>query len=343
MSAPFSRADFPSFLAPMQDITDAGFMSIIASYGPPDFFAAQYFRIHCQYCFDRHILEAIFSRPGGKKVVAQFIGEDEGYIRDACLALSETGNIDMLDLNIGCPAPKIYKKNVGGGLLRERGKIASILKVMRQNWQGCLSAKMRLGFDSADGFLDTFKTVIDSGVDYITVHGRTVRQLYRGGADIQAIADAAEISPVPVVANGDISTAEKAMEIFKNTKCSGVMIGRHAVRNPWIFRQINQLKAGEKVFEPTLADVRGYVDKLYGNIKSLNSNIRHKDSRLKKFLNFVAVGVDPEGRFLGGMRRAQGIDQLLKVCDAHLLGSNADKKFNCGGYKTLVARPNHED
>ena len=103
------------------------------------------------------------------------------------------------------------------------------------------------------------------------------------------------------------------------------------------------LKAGEKVFEPTLADVRGYVDKLYGNIKSLNSNIRHKDSRLKKFLNFVAVGVDPEGRFLGDMRRAQGIDQLLKVCDAHLLGSNADKKFNCGGYKTLVARPNHED
>ena len=339
---PFAKGDFVSFLAPMQDITDAGFMRIVASCGAPDFFMAEYFRIHEYYCLDSDVLKAVLSRPAGKTVAAQFIGEDEYYIEKAIDELSQYPQITMLDLNIGCPAPKIYRKNVGGGLLRDAKKIESILKTMRAKWRGCLSAKMRLGFDSSDGFLDIFKTVADCGVDFITVHGRTVRQLYRGGVDYQKIARAAEISPVPVIANGDISTAEKAVEIAKTTKCGGVMIGRHAVRNPWIFLQISQLLRGESAFEPTLADLRKYIDALAANILEQSPKIKHGDSRLKKFLNFAAVGVDSAGDFLRKMRRAEGMDELLRVCDECLLGENAQRKFNCGGYDNLCARPNHE-
>ncbi len=342
MSAPFKKGDFVSFLAPMQDITDAGFMEIVASYGAPDFFMAEYFRVHEYFYLGPYVLEAVLSRPAGRKVAAQFIGEDEYYICKAIEALSEHSQIDMLDLNIGCPAPKIYRKNVGGGLLRDPKKIASILKTMRANWGKTLSAKMRLGFENSDNFAELLKVVVDEGVDFVTVHGRTVRQLYRGLPDYEKIAFASENVSVPVIANGDIDNPQKA-EFFRDcTKCAGIMSGRHVVRNPWLFRQIKERLAGKDVFEPTLQDVRGYADKLWQNICRYAPRIKYADSRLKKFLNFVGVGVDSEGVFLHEMRRAQGISELMDICDKHLLGANASKKFNCAGYENLCSRPNHE-
>ncbi len=342
MSSPFKKGDFVSFLAPMQDITDAGFMRIVAEFGAPDFFMAEYFRIHEYSNIDPYVMQAVLSKPAGKNVSAQFIGEDEFYIQKAIDILLQNPQITMLDLNVGCPAPKIYKKNVGGGLLRDPKKIASILKVMRENWDRCLSVKMRLGFENSDNFEEILKVVLDSGVDFITVHGRTVKQLYRGAPDYKKIALAAEISSVPVIANGDIDSAEKAFEIRNTTKCSGVMSGRHAVRNPWIFRQIKERLNNKSVFEPTLEDVRIYVQKLWQNIQDYAPRMKFADSRLKKFLNFIAVGVDSEGKFLYEMRRARGIENLLKVCDTHLCGENATKKFNCLGFENLCARPNHE-
>ena len=342
MPAPFAKGDFVSFLAPMQDITDAGFMEIVASYGAPDFFMAEYFRIHEYFYLDSYVLEAVLSRPAGKSVSAQFIGEDEYYICKAIEALQEYPQIEMLDLNIGCPAPKIYRKNVGGGLLRDVKKIASIVKVMRSNWNKCLSVKMRLGFENSENFFDIAKVIEDSGVDYITVHGRTVRQLYRGTPDYSKIKKLAESSLLPIIVNGDIDNPQKAFEFQSSTKCSGIMSGRHIVRNPWLFRQIRERIEGRDVFEPTLSDVRGYVDKLWQNICRCAPRMKYADSRLKKFLNFVGVGVDAEGNFLYQMRRAQGIDELLSICDKYLLGENESKKFNCMGFENLCSRPNHE-
>ena len=342
MLAPFKKGDFVTFLAPMQDITDAGFMNIIAEFGSPDFYMAEYFRIHEYYYIDPYILEAVLSRPSGNQVAAQFIGEDEFYIAKAARELSKYEQIQKLDLNIGCPAPKIYKKNVGGGLLRDVKKIASILKVLRDNWNKCLSVKMRLGFETDAQFEDTIQVVLDAGVDFITVHGRTVRQLYRGEASYEKIIKIATQTNVPIIVNGDIDTAQKAYEIYKNTACAGIMSGRYAVRNPWIFRQIKERLNDKNVFEPTLEDVRIYTDKLWQNICHYAPRIKYADSRLKKFLNFVGVGVDSDGKFLYEMRRAKGINELMSVCDKHLTGSNANIKFNCLGYENLCSRPNHE-
>ncbi|MBE6414521.1 MAG: tRNA-dihydrouridine synthase family protein [Verrucomicrobiaceae bacterium] len=342
MGAPFKKGDFVTFLAPMQDITDAGFMRIVSEFGSPDFFMAEYFRIHEYFYIDPYVLEAVLSRPAGRQVSAQFIGEDEYYICKGIEELSKYQQIQMLDLNVGCSAPKIYKKNVGGGLLRDVKKIASILKAMRGNWDRCLSVKMRLGFENDTQFDDILQVVLDAGVDFITVHGRTVRQLYRGEASYEKIAKASSKTNIPIIVNGDVDTAQKAFYISKNTECSGIMSGRHAVRNPWIFRQIKERLSGKTIFEPTLADVRIYVDKLWQNICHYAPRIKFADSRLKKFLNFVGVGVDSDGKFLYEMRRAKGIDELMKVCDTHLTGQNANVKFNCLGYENLCSRPNHE-
>ena len=107
MSAPFGKTGLATFLAPMQDITDADFMEIVARRGPPDFYVAEYFRIHEFFEFEPHVLRAVLSRPGGRPVCAQFIGGDEGHILRALRELSKYPQITSLDLNLGWPPPKI--------------------------------------------------------------------------------------------------------------------------------------------------------------------------------------------------------------------------------------------
>ena len=113
-------------LAPMQDVTDLAFMRVIAHYGAPDYFFTEFFRVHTQSRPERHILRAIDENTTGRPVFAQLIGEDLGHLARTVAELLHHP-IAGVDLNLGCPAPKVYKKNVGGGLLREPGRIDEIL------------------------------------------------------------------------------------------------------------------------------------------------------------------------------------------------------------------------
>lgn len=340
MPAPFSKSGCATFLAPMQDISDASFMAIFADFGSPDFYVAEYFRIHEYYEFEASIMRAIMSRPCGRPVCAQFIGEDEFYMAKAAAQLGKYPEITMLDLNLGCPAPKIYRKNVGGGLLRNPDKIKSLMRALRSEWGGCLSVKMRLGFESALEFPKLLDAVLENSPDFMTVHARTVRQLYRGVPDYKYIAYAVKHSDIPIIANGDIVSCGRVREVLDSTSCAGVMCGRQAVRNPWIFRQIKEMLEGRDIFRPTLGDVRLYIDRLSRNILA-KGGVLHADSVLKKFLNFVGLGVDPRGEFLYCMRRARGMSELLKVCDAFLL-RDPSIPFADTPYPGLCSRPNHE-
>lgn len=342
---PFKIPSKALFLAPMQDVTDLRFMQAVNAISSPDFYCAEYFRIHESFELDRRTMEAVNSQVLSAPVVAQFIGGDESDIAKAALELSKRApRLLYLDLNIGCPVAKIYRKNAGGGLLRFPEKIKRIVRVLRDNWEGVLSVKMRAGFAEFSEFEHLFESVMETPPDYITIHARTVAQLYRGKPDYSIIKRGVELSGgVPVVANGDISSARKAVEVFNETGCAGVMIGRPAVRNPWIFRQIREFLNGEEVFNPLLSDVRAYVQNLADNILCGGGKILHADSRLKKYLNFVALGVDPEGKFLREMRLARGMDSLLRVCDKHLLDNgSAEKKFSLDAYEGICARPNCE-
>lgn len=325
----------------MQDVTDAEFMSVIAECGAPDFFIAEYFRVHEFSTLERSVLKTVLSRPAGIPVSAQFIGEDEFHIARSISLLKKYPQIEYLDLNIGCPAPKVYRKNVGGGLLKEPKKIRSILKVMRENWDKSLSVKMRLGFENHDFLEEIIGILNESSINFATIHGRTVKQLYRGKVDYDAIKKAVSLSKFPIIANGDLTTAKKALQVAEFTGAKGVMVGRHAIRNPWIFRQIKELNRGEKMFEPALLDVYEYVEKIRDKIIMKNPQIRYADGRMKKFLNFIATGVDEDGNFLTEMRHVRGIDALMECCKRHLL-ENPAKPFAPEPYPNLCPRPNHE-
>jgi tRNA-dihydrouridine synthase len=208
-----------------------------------------------------------------------------------------------------------------------------------------LTVKARIGFDGTDGFEAFLELVNKHRVDLLTVHGRTVRGLYRSAVDYGAIALAVRRARCPVVANGDITSAEKAAWVVAQTGCAGVMLGRHAIRNPWVFRQVRERFAGGAVFQPSLGDVRAYVDELATSVSATAPDVRpvQRASRLKKFLNFVGTGVDSGGVFLSAMRRAPDMDALLRVCDEHLLANGrAEQPFPHEPYAGVVARPNCE-
>jgi tRNA-dihydrouridine synthase len=324
----------------MQDVTDLAFMRVVASYGAPDYFFTEFFRVHAQSRPERHILRSLDENNTGRPIFAQLIGEDIPHILRTVEALQDHP-IAGIDLNLGCPAPKVYKKNVGGGLLRDPDRVAAILAALRPAVRGLMTVKMRIGFEDTGNFDRILGIVADSGADLLTVHGRTVREMYRSDVHYDRIAQAATRSPCPVLANGNVTSAARAVEIVRLTGTAGVMIGRHAIRNPWIFSQCREAFAGLPVTPVTLGDVRGYVEHLYRETRDPAIPERAHVNKMKKYLNFVGQGVDPTGAFLHDMRRAESEEGLLSLCDRHLLSEPA-RAFSLEPYAGVIARPNCE-
>ena len=327
-------------LAPMQDVTDLAFMRVMAHYGAPDYFFTEFFRVHAQSRPEKHILRSIDENTTGRPVFAQLIGEDLGHLARTAQELLRH-NVAGIDLNLGCPAPKVYKKNVGGGLLREPAKVAEILATLRATVPGLFTVKMRIGFDDTSNLDRLIDSINEHRVDLLSVHGRTVKEMYRSEVHYDYIAHAVSRARCPVLANGNVTSAARAGAILAETRAAGVMIGRHAIRNPWIFRQCRELFGGQRVTPITLGDVRDYVERLYRATQTPEIPERAHVNKMKKYLNFVGQSVDPNGVFLHDMRRTQSELELFRVCDQHLL-ADPQREFSAEPYAGVIARPNCE-
>ncbi|WP_083270546.1 tRNA-dihydrouridine synthase [Lacunisphaera limnophila] len=324
----------------MQDVTDLAFMRVMAHYGAPDYFFTEFFRVHAQSRPEKHIVRSLVENRTGRPVFAQLIGEEIPHMVRTVQDLLRYP-VAGIDLNMGCPAPKIYKKNVGGGLLRDPAKIDELIGRLRDAVPGLFTVKMRIGFDSTENYERILALINKHGVDLLSVHGRTVKEGYRSEVHYDFIGTAARTVGRPVLANGNITSAAKASAVLAETGAAGVMIGRHAIRNPWIFRQCRERFAHTAVFSPTLADVREYVDRLYRETQTPDIPEAAHVAKMKKYLNFVGQSVDAEGRFLHDMRRAMTEAELFAVCDRHLLTEPA-KTFADEPYPGIIARPNCE-
>jgi len=327
-------------LAPMQDVTDLPFMQAIALYGSPDYFFTEYFRVYENSRPEKYILRSITENTTGRPIFAQLIGES---IPDLVRVAAELSRYEIagIDLNMGCPAPRIYRKNVGGGLLRDPDKIDQILGAMRQAIAGRFTIKMRIGFADTANFDQILQLINKHNIDLLSLHGRTVKEMYRSVVHYDQIAHAVKIAHCPVLANGNISSAISAHQVLETTGAAGVMIGRAAIRNPWIFSQIRQYLSGEPVTVVSLGAVRNYIDRLHHTLTEPSVPERSRVNNLKKYLNFIGQSVDPAGGFLTAMRLAQTELELFKVCDRYLL-TNPDQEFAPEPYDGLVARPSCE-
>ncbi|MBW4447635.1 MAG: tRNA-dihydrouridine synthase family protein [Spirirestis rafaelensis WJT71-NPBG6] len=306
-------------LAPMQDVTNLWFMKVIAHYGSPDYFFTEYFRVNDTSRLNRSILAAITENDTGRPVFAQMIGES---IPDLVRTAKELCgyNIAGVDLNMGCPAPRIYRKNVGGGLLREPKKVDRILGELRQAVNDRpLTVKMRVGFENTDNFYEILDIINRHSIDLLSLHGRTVKDMYHGTVKYDLIGEAVRRVDCPVLANGNINSATTALEVLSQTGAAGVMVGRWAIGNPWIFNQIRQALRFEPLQPVPLVEVRNYIDRLWQTPTAAKFPVRSRLGYLKMFLNYIALSVDAEGHFLRLMRQTQTELELFNLCDRFLL------------------------
>jgi tRNA-dihydrouridine synthase len=324
----------------MQDVTDLQFMNVIAEYGSPDYFFTEYFRVHASSGLDKNILRSITENTTGRPIFAQIIGES---IPDLVRIAQELSfyPIAGIDLNMGCPAPRIYRKNVGGGLLRDPEKINRILGELRSSIDGVLSVKMRIGFENTDLFDRILDYINLYDISLLSLHGRTVKQGYHGAVDYDTIAHAVQRVNCPVLANGNVTSAYSAAKVLSSTGAAGVMIGRSAIRNPWIFQQIRQHLSGERICVVTLGLVRDYIEKLRRTTSGGTVPERARVNQMKMYLNFIGLSVERTGTFLSQMRQSKTETELFGVCDRYLL-ADPDREFSIEPYPGLVARPSCE-
>jgi tRNA-dihydrouridine synthase B len=304
-------------LAPMQDVTDLAFWTLISHYGGPDVYFTEYFRVYATSMPERHILKSIIENPTGRPVVAQMIGNDIPSLVRTARELQQYP-VAAVDLNLGCPAPVVYRKCAGGGLLREPEKVDAILGALRDAVRIKFTVKTRIGFDSTEVFDALLPIFAKHSLDLLTVHARTVQEMYRSEVHYEFISRAVAAVACPVLANGNVYSARKAEDVLNQTGARGLMIGRGAIRNPWIFQQFRQHRRGEPVFIPRGRDVLQYVRSLFTSVCDPQSRESAQVQRLKKFMNYLGVGVEPTGEFLHQVRRVTTRADFFGLCERFL-------------------------
>ncbi len=304
-------------LAPMQDVTDLAFWRVMARYGGADVYWTEYFRVHADSRLEGWILDSITQNPTGRPVVAQMIGNDVPALVRTAKELQQYP-VAAIDLNLGCPAPVVYRKCAGGGLLREPAKIDAILGALRQAVSIPFTVKTRIGFDSPAPFAGLLALFAKHAIDLLTVHGRTVAQMYRPGVRYDLIAQAARELACPVLANGNVHGPDQAVDLLARTGARGLMIGRGAIRNPWLFGQIRQRQRGEPATLPTGRAVLAYIRELWEAEVTLGVPEAAQVQRLKKFMNFIGEGSLPAEQFLYEIRRVTTQADFFGACARYL-------------------------
>lgn len=229
-------------LAPLAGYTDLPFRSVVKKFGA-DLTVSEMLSSNALAHGSAKTLHMIQKSTNEDPYSVQIAGADVNVVRKAVEILNEQEGIDIIDLNCGCPVPKVVGHGSGSSLLLDLSLMGDIIKTIKETSNKKLtSVKIRLGFEKKN-HIEIAKRVEDCGADFLAVHGRTRMGKFKAPVDYDAIKEIKEAINIPVIANGDIDSYEKAKWVLEHTRADGVMIGRGAVGAPWIF---HQLKTGTK-------------------------------------------------------------------------------------------------
>lgn len=293
--------DPPLFLAPMAGVTDRDFRGIVRRIGGVGVVAMEFVSsrnlVHGQPTQRRQALEIMRFDPAERPLAIQIYGSDVATMREAAREV-ETLGADLCDVNMGCPANQVLKGCAGAALMGDLPLARRIVREVRRVVSGPLTVKFRLGLDEESlSYLELGRICQGEGADAVAMHGRTASQRFTGRADWSHVARLKEALDVPVLGNGDVRSPEDALRMLRETGCDGVMIGRGATRNPWLFRQIADRLAGRAAGGgPSLADRRALV---LGHFRAVAERDSARDAlhKLRKFTGWYSHGL-PSGRDL---------------------------------------------
>jgi len=245
----------PLILAPMAGVTNRAFRVMCKRAGGVGLVTTEMFSAYAVKVRDPGTNTMIDWTDEERPVAVQVFGGDPETVAIAARRLQDAG-ADIVDLNFGCPVPKVAKSGSGAVLLKDIDRAREILTAARRAVAVPLTIKTRVGWGIGEKqVLDLARTAEACGVDAITVHGRSAAQGYSGRADWDIIAEVKASVRVPVIANGDIKSPQHAKEVFDRTGCDGVMIGRGALGDPWVFRRIAEYLAKGRIMPgPTAAE-----------------------------------------------------------------------------------------
>ena len=229
-------------LAPLAGFTDLPFRSVVKKFGV-DLTVSEMISSNALVHNSKKTHKMLEKSEIESPYSIQIAGSDLDVIKRAVEIINEKEGVDIIDLNCGCPAPKVVNNLQGSSLLTDLDQMGKVIETIKKySNKEYTSVKMRLGFNEKN-HSEISKIIEDAGADFLAVHGRTRAGKYKAAVDYDAIAQIKSNVSIPVIANGDIDSVEKAKWVLEHTKADGIMIGRAAVGNPWIFHQI---KTGEE-------------------------------------------------------------------------------------------------
>lgn len=323
-------------LAPMQDVTNLAFMRVIARRGAPDWFVTEYFRVHAHSRLEPAIVRSITDNQTQRPVFAQMIGQDIPELIRTARELEQLP-VAGIDLNLGCPAPVVCRKNAGGGLLRDPDRMDRILGSLREAIQGAFTVKTRVGFEDPAEFQGLLEIFSRHDIDGLSIHGRTVRERYQTPVHPDCVRMAVDALGCPVIANGNVVDVATGRAYHQRSGAAGLMIGRGAIRNPWIFQQLAAAWEGREAASPSHRGLLAYLEELYEESARERSNyqpLAHVQA-MKKTAAYISHGL--KGPFEHEIRRAGTPQEFFAICRRHLDREGplparppADSKLFCG-------------
>jgi tRNA-dihydrouridine synthase B len=306
-------------LAPMAGVTDTVFRRLIRNQGGCGLLMTEFTSSHgvvSTLTAKRHTrnFRYLYFEPEEHPITCQLFGSDPNVLAEAARVCEDRG-FDFVDINFGCPVNKVVKCNGGSGLLRDLPLVRTILERVRASIRIPLTCKFRAGWNERELIHVEFARIAeDCGLAAVALHPRTREQGYSGISDWQRIADIKAAVKIPVIGNGDVTTPEAAVQMWRETQCDAVMIGRAASYNPWIFAQISEYLATGTYAIPS-DNERYRIMKTY-YLMLQKAGEKDMIGKMKQFATYFTHGIRNGSKLRTEIYRAHTADDILTMVDA---------------------------